>query len=75
MIYTVILKTLNLFGSHLEYDTLLLVDLVHVQGSVAKIICLFTAVAFLSDACKPVIKNRLDLISNQRIQRLDNNSQ
>ena len=29
------------------------------QASVAKIICLFTAVAVLSDARKPVIKNRL----------------
>ena len=45
------------------------------QASVAKIICLFTAVAVLSDARKPVIKNRLGSDQNQRIQRLDNNSQ
>ena len=38
---------------------LLLIDLVHVEASVAKIICLFTAVAVLSEGRKPVIKNRL----------------
>ena len=46
-------------GSSPEYDTLLLVDLVHVQASVAQIICLFTAVAVFSEARKPVVKNRL----------------
>ena len=42
--------------SHEKYDTLLLV---HMQASLAKIICLFTAVAVLSKARKPVIDNRL----------------
>ena len=55
MIYTVILKTLNIFGSH----QLRIRYVVYVQSSLAKIICLFTAVAVLSDARKPVIKNRL----------------
>ena len=56
MIYTVILRTLNLFGSHQEYVALLLI---HVQASLAKIISLFTTVSVLSDACKPIIDNRL----------------
>ena len=42
--------------SHQKHDTLLLV---HMQASLAKIICLFTAVAVLSNARKPVIDNRL----------------
>ena len=56
MIYTVILRTLNLFRSHQEYVALLLI---HVQASLAKIISLFTAVAVLSDAREPIIDNRL----------------